>query len=357
MYIEMTGARPRFADLLGVLYSPSTTDLLREYRGLAGACAQLNANQVAATPFNLHSKNDPDSSEIKSHPLLDVIQNPNPYMDDKLLWKTTQLYLEMCGKAFWQVVPGVLNPVNQIYPLQSHLVSPIMGADNQIIAWQYAKKRLELSEVVEFYFTDPLNPYSSGKGPAELAWNEIVLMNSDTALMTALMKNGGAPAHILSPKDAQGVISKSIVERMYAAWNAFRGKGANKLWIPEIPVELKSLAQTSKEFQGSERFDQLKSIILACFGIPAALFDSAGTRAELDAAMVQHARLAIDPRTSLLEGTINRRVCSLFGPNVFLFFEENLPEDTTAQGTGLPTPPNPSTGTEMNPDKGKTNEE
>ena len=351
MYIEMTGARPRFADLLGVVYAPNTSDLLKEYRGLAGACAQLNSNAVADTPFTLHAKNDPDSPEIKSHPFLDVLNSPNPYMGAKLLWKTTQLYLEMCGRAYWQIVPGVLNAVNQIYPLQSHLVSPIMGADNQIIAWQYSSKRLELNQVVQFFNTDPLNPYGSGKGPAELAWNEIVLMNCDTALMTALMKNGGAPSHILSPKDAQGVISKSIVERMYAAWNTFRGKGANKLWIPEIPVELKSLAQTSKEFQGSERFDQLKSIILACFGIPAALFDSAGTRAELDAALVQHARLAIDPRTTLLEDVVNRSVTSLFGDNLFLFFEENLPEDTGTQAEGgLPTPPNPSTGTVANPE-------
>jgi len=356
VYVNQTGSRSVWADLLAVTPSPSPADLCRAFRGIAGACAQLNSQAVSDTPCALYRGDTLDDPEVADHPFLTTLHKPNPYMGQKLLWRMTQLYLELTGRAYWHIIPGVLNPCVEIYPLQSHLVSPIYGSDNQLAAWQYDKVTLQLDEVVQFFFPDPLNPYGSGKGPMELAWSEVVLMNTDTAMMTALMKNGGAPSHIMSPKDQQGVVSTTVLNRLQAAWNTFRGRGANRLMIPEIPVDIQSLAQTSKEFEGSARFKDLQSVVLACFNIPSALFSSAGSRAELDAALVQHARLAIDPRTTLLEDVINRRIVSLYGDDLSLLFEENLTEDSdatdagsaNADPAGLPTLPNPSSETQMN---------
>ena len=350
-YVVQATTRSVWADLLKVTPTPTDAAMLREYRGLAGACAQLNSNGVANTPCALYRGDTLDDPEVSSHPFLETLKKPNPFMGPKAMWKYTQLCLEMCGKAYWKIVPGVLTPVVEIYPLQPHLVTPEMNETNRITGWRYDQELLTLDQVVQFFCSDPMNPYGSGKGPAELAWSEIVLMNSDTALMTALLNNGGAPAYVMSPKDQQGVVSKTILDRLMAVWRSFRGKGTGGLMVPEIPVDLQTLAQTSKEFEGSARFIQLKSIIMACFNIPAALFDSAGSRAELDAAMVQWNRLAIDPRTTLLEDVINRRIMPLFGEDVSLLFEEALEEDTDEQQVdenGLPTAPNPSSGTVMN---------
>ena len=352
-YVVQAATRSVWADLLQVTPTPSDAAMLREYRGIAGACAQLNANGVADTPFTLNHGEDNEAPEVSSHPFLETLKKPNPFMGPKAMLKYTQLCLEMTGKAYWKIIPGVLTPVVEIYPLQPHLVSPDLGVNNQITGWKYDKENLSLDQMVQFFCADPMNPYGSGKGPAELAWSEIVLMNSDVGMMTALMQNGGAPSHVLSPKDQQGVVSPTVLARLQAAWQTFRGRGANRLMIPEIPVDLQSLAQTSKEFEGSARYDQLKSTILACFNIPNALFESAGSRAELDAAMVQWSRLAIDPRTTMLEDVINRRIMPLFGEGVNLFFESNLEEDADEAAMaeqGLPTGgPNPSAGTRMNP--------
>jgi len=349
-YVNQTGSRSAWADLLGVVAAPTTYSLLKEYRSLCGACAQLNAHGVSNTTFTLRKGDDPEGPEVKSHPFLETLKKPNPYMGTKLLFKHTQLYLEMCGRAYWRIVPGVLTPVVEIYPLQSHLMTQETTTNNQVTGWKYDNQTLSLEEVVQFYSPDPLNPYGSGKGPAELAWAEIVLMGNDTSMMNALLKNGGAPGYVMSPKDQQGVVSKTIIDRLYAVWNSFRGKGAGKLLIPEIPVDLQTLAQNSKEFEGAARLEFLKSIIMACFNIPSALFSSAGSRAELDAAMVQWSRLAIDPRTTLLEDVINRRILSLFEDDVHFFFDENLYEDQSAMDgqEGLPNQPAPSGKTVMN---------
>ena len=349
-YVVQSVTRSTWLDSMGVVVRPSDYAMLNAYSGLAGACAQLNANAVSNTPYTLNRGDDYEAPEVTTHPFLETMKKPNPFMGPKALWKYTQLCLEMAGKAYWKIVPGVLTPVVEIYPLQPHLVTPEMSVNNTITGWRYDKELLTLDQVVQFFCADPLNPYGSGKGPAEIAWAEIMLMSNDTALMTALMKNGGAPSHVLSPKDQQGVVSPTILTRLQAAWQSFKGRGAGRLFIPEIPVELTTLAQTSKDFEGSARFDQLKSIIMAVFGIPSALFDSAGSRAELDAAILQHARLAVDPRTTLLEDVVNRRVLPLYGDDVNLYFEPNLEEDVEdTEKQGLPTGPNPSAGTRMNP--------
>ena len=349
-YVVMSGTRSLWADLQKVTPAPTTYELLREFRGLCGACANLNAQSVSNTSYGLYRGDDNEAPEVTSHPFLEVLKRPNPYMDSKLLWRHTQLSLELCGRAYWKLVPGVLTPVVEVYPLQAQLVSQRVGAGNQIVGWQYDKETLALDQVVQFFNPDPLNPYGSGRGPAEIAWSEIALMNSDTAMMTALMQNGGVPGYVGSIKDAKGIAPPGLIDRIYDAWNSFKGRKAGGLYLPELPMDFTPLAQTSKDFEGSARFNDLKSVILACFNIPSALFSSAGTRAELDAAMVQHARLAVDPRTTLLESVINRRILPLSDDGVNLFFTENLYEDQTAAASPseIPTPPNPSSGTAMN---------
>lgn len=364
--VNMLPIRSLWSDRLGAIPTPTYVELVREYRGLAGACASLNASTVAKLKYSLHRGPDDEAPEVKDHPFLETLKHPNPHMGVSQLLKLTQLYLEMTGVCYWRIIPGVLNPVSMIYPLQSHLVMPKFGINAQLEGYWYNAPQpnsiwLTTEEIVPFRVTDVENPYGGGKGPAQLAWTEICLLNGDSALMYALQQNNAMPGTLLSPKDAQGVVPKSVVERLTAWWNSYRGGRSGRVAVPEIPIEVTQLAQTSKEFEGSDRFDNISSIILACFAIPGALFKSAGSRAELDAALVQYHRLAIDPRTALLEDVINRRLTSLYTEEkeLTLWFEKALEEDEDQQvdpKTGLPTAPNPSTGTIMNPKKENTDE-
>lgn len=349
VHIVQTSTRNSWFDRMGTLGRPSDRDLVAAYAGIAGACAQLNANGVADAGYALHRGDDNDSPEVSSHPFLEVLKRPNPHMGAKILFKTTQLYLEVTGKAYWRIIPGIISPVVEIYPLQPQLVTPVLAGSSQIVAWQYDKDALTLDEVVPFYVTDPANPYGGGRGPAELAWSEITLSGADLSTMYAMLINGASPATVMTPVNQDGAVPSTLLTRLQAAWGAFKGRKRGGMFIPPMQVDVKSLAQNSRDYQGSERLDQLKSTILAAFGVPAALFDSAGSRAELDSALVQWSRLAIDPRTTLLEDVVNRRIMPLFGDDVRFYFDDSLPEDAENAGGGLPGGPQPSAGTRMNP--------
>ena len=361
--VNMLPVRSLWADRQGTIPTPTYIELVREFRGLAGACASLNSSGVSNLKYTLHRGPDEESPEVKDHPFLTTMKIPNEFMGGRQMMRLTQAYLESTGVCYWRIIPGVLNPIQKIYPLQSHLVMPKFGTNAQLEGYWYNSPNpnsifLTTEEVIPFRVTDVANPYGGGWGPTQMAWVEICLLNADSSMMYALSVNNAMPGTLLSPKDAQGVISKGIVERLLAWWNGFRGGKAGRVAVPEIPVDVVQLTQPSKDFEGSDRNDAIKDIIMACFGIPGALFKSAGSRAELDAALVQWYRLAIDPRTALLEDVINQRLLPLYGEEELTFkFEEAMPEDEKKEvnpKTGLPVNPDPSKGTQMNPDKGNT---
>lgn len=357
----MLPTRSLWSDRQGTIPTPTPIELVRECHGVVGACSNLTSSAVAMLKYSLHRGPDEDSPEVKDHPFLETLKRPNPFQGTFEFFKLVQEYLDMTGVCHLRILPGVLNPIQKIYPLQTHLVMAKFGTDAQLEGWWYNAPQpnsiwLTLDEVFPIRWSDIQNPYGGGWGPAQRAWTEICLANGDASLMYALQQNNAIMGTIITPKDAQGVVSKGIVERLTAWLNSFRGGKAGRPAVSEIPIDVLQLSQPSKDFEGSDRYDQIKNTICACFGVPTALLSSAGTRAELDSAQVQFARLAIDPRTALLEGFINRALLPLYGEEELTFhFEDSLPEDQQDQGqqidpkTGLPTGPNPSAGTKMNP--------
>ena len=76
--------------------------------------------------------------------------------------------------------------------------------------------------------------------------------------------------------------------------------------------------------EGSERFQQLREVILSAFGVPPALFQSFKSRAELEAAMEQYSRLALDSRCDLLSDFFNRELIPQ-GTDLYFKFDKFEP--------------------------------
>jgi phage portal protein BeeE len=321
--LDFTGLSARWADQLQAIPAPTILDLVREYRGLAGACCNFNANAVTNTELKLYKG---ENQEVKTHPFLDLWEKPNKYMPGPQFLKMTQLYLELTGKCYWRLVPGVISPVEEVYVLPPQQVSNIIE-DRKIIGYKYLEDTLTLKEIIPIYVACPLNPYGNGTGPTEIAWQFIKLFSADTSMMYNLLVKSGRPGALISPEGQQGIISPSLSQRLSVWWNSFTGRNSGDVAISPLPLKVDLLNVSSKEFEGSARAAALKTLILNCYDIPPALFDSMASRAELDAAMVQHARLAIDPRTTLLAGVINHNLVNLFDDSLHVEFDWALPED------------------------------
>jgi len=331
--VDFTGLCNPYADRLGVLATPSTIDLVKEYRGLSGACSNFNANAVANTELKLLS----GETEVKTHPFLDLWKNPNPYMAGPQFVKMTQLYLELAGKVYWRIIPGDITPISQLLILPPHQVEPRIENKKQI-GWRWQLIDLSLEEVVPFYCADPLNPYGDGCGPTEVAWEFLTLFHEDAATMLALLRKRGRPGALISPEGLVGVIAPALGERLKAWWNSFTGRHSGDVAVSPVPLKVDLLNVNSRDYQGSERAQMLKTLIMNCYDIPPALFDSMKSRAELEAALLQYGRNAIDPRTTLLAGIITNKVVKLFDESLRVEFAYASLEDE-AQDPEAPTTP------------------
>ena len=324
--LDFQGLLPKFMDNQNVLTTPTTLDLLKAYSGLCAACSDYNAAAVSDVDIKLLS----GETEIKSHPFLDLWENPNPYMTRAQFVIAMQTYLELTGEAYVKLAPGALTPVGEIYILPNYQIVPRYDG-KKLVGWRYDQQDLTLEEVVVFYKFDPLNPYGAGRGPTHAAWPYLSLLNEDVMNMLALLRKRGRPGALISPDGQLGVINAGLSDRLRMWWNSFTGARAGEAAVSPIPVKVDLLSVSSKDYQGSERAEFLKSLILNCYGIPSALFDSSASRAELDAALVQYARQAIDPRTTLLSSVITNKIAKLFDESLVVEFDWALPEDDSGQ--------------------------
>src|SRR5262249_7638175 len=139
-----------FLDAYRSRREPSPRQLLDEWKGLAWACASINATSCASYPPKLYVRTAPAQplpkcanrplhprqiksigpafspsaavAEVTDHPLLDLFRSVNPEMNAFDLWEVTQLYLEVLGVAYWYPEVGPLGTPVALWPLPAQHV-------------------------------------------------------------------------------------------------------------------------------------------------------------------------------------------------------------------------------------------
>ena len=318
-----------WADAWHSLPEPGITTQLRTYySAVAGICADLNSVSVSQTPLRLfRGKGREGDPEVLDHPLITLMDRPNPRMGRVEFLRYVQLYLELCGSAYLRKVGGVVMDVSELWPLQPHLMSPFRegGETQKIIYWLYnGLDRIELKDLIVIRNPDPLDPYSGGSSPVRRAWQAIALMDSDFALQYSLVTNQSRYQAIICPADKAMPLTTAQQKRLAAFFKAGVRSRAGTYGFTDIPIEIKSNASTSRDMEGSERFQQLREVILSAFGVPPALFQSFKSRAELEAAMEQYSRLALDSRCDLLSDFFNRELIPQ-GTDLYFKFDKFEP--------------------------------
>lgn len=150
----------------------------------------------------------------KAHPLVDLLQKPHPHYGGKwLMWALNTDYWTL-GNAYVQILTGRGGvPVELNYVPAKHL-RPVAD-DAGFLSHYYhevSNKEVDPQEIVHFRFgIHPDNPLL-GQTPLLAVFREIVTDNSAADYNAGLLKNGGVPPWLLSPRvtkdlDGQVVVS------------------------------------------------------------------------------------------------------------------------------------------------------
>jgi len=357
---------PAFVDAFRSMRQPTQSDLLAQCRRVAYACATINANAVSSVPLRLFAVTRPGEArpkcstrpvtkstelrlrslpglaaklagavevhEVAAHPLLELLDAVNPWMQRTLLLGITQFSQEVLGNAFWLLEDDeTLGIPRWIWPLPAQHVRLQRDARGMIAEFAMRTGATETvfpaQQVVHFKFPSLRDLYGLGLAPLEAAYEDSVVDGKLLAHEHAMLENQARPDMLVSPGEQVGKAEAARLEQKLK--RKFRRGGAGGILVAESAMKISPLTFPPRQLEGVARRQLTKTEIANVFGVPISLLETRDVnRANAEAGHYQHARLAVLPRCSLLQGALNERLCPRYDERLFLAFDDPVPANS-----------------------------
>ncbi|MGL4553967.1 MAG: phage portal protein [Gemmataceae bacterium] len=337
---------------------PTPRELVNELKGIAYACANINAAVCASYAPRLYVqtltgqpaprvRTRPVAAktllrladlkggggvieEVVAHPLLDLLRQVNPVHNAHDLLELTTLYQEITGRAYWLVDTDALGVPAALWPLPSQNVTPrrTAGSDQPVDWYEYRRPdgrilHYPASDVIAFRYPDPRDPYLGGLAPLAAAFESVTLGAEFAAYRTAVWSNKGMPSAIVSPAD---VISDQERTRIEAEWNQrFRRGGQGRVLVADSNLSVKMLETSPADLAALAEAGATNADIANAFGIPLPLVFPDTNLANLQSARELHALITVRPRLKRRDQKLNEQLVPRYDPTGRLFVESEDP--------------------------------
>lgn len=331
-------------------------------------CAKLNAQAVSAVPFELYAQSgtkgrkwrtistrdidrrterwlksnkgirryvrkSEEVEQVLEHPLIDLMQSVNPFMNSSDLMELTVLFMDLAGEAYWYVVKNKLGAPAELWPIPPMYIKPIPGKTLKdfIAGYEYqrgtVKQTFSVDEIIYFAYPNPKNQYqgmSIVQGVCDAVYTNTKMYEYEESLFENKARTGGM-------METSTDVSGPEVARLREEWRQ-RYVGTDKAGETAIlPPGLKFIedTMTNEELSFIEGRRITREEIAAAFDTPISLWDQAAIRANVEGAQYFHARYGILPRLRKIEEKINEKLIPMFDDQGILFcaFENPVPED------------------------------
>lgn len=248
-------------------------------------CINKLSNAVKAVPWQLFVKDSEGSvTQVHMHPLLDLLDTPNPFhsFDDILDSHVTYLTLE--GNIFTEKIKDGTAKTREIYSLRPDKVDIIFNTDRTtraivpVSGYQYKGGRVidyELDDIVHIKNFNPRdNDLNFGRGQATLlaATRSGDQNNESRKWNLSLLQNHAVPPGILETSGEAEALDESIVTLIK---KQFREKfqGAKNAGEPIITqyATWKPLGMNSRDLDWSQGIQQSAREICEVIGVPSIL--------------------------------------------------------------------------------------
>lgn len=365
-----------YTDVYRRQLAPNKMALVKAFEATAYTCANLNANAIACCNLRLYSRNKPgqrtrffptasvnrkrknyiadklklrlstgeEIEEITSHPLLDLLNNPNSELDGYSLFEVTQLFQEITGTAFWYVVKDGIGRPQEIYYLKSQFVRVQRNAYGKVVAFEYGygpnRQTFDPEDIITFAMPNLLDDVE-GMSPLRAAWQAIAIDNKLDAQLSAMLDNNARPDLIVSPK-GDGYIGRDEQLRYETKFRQkFSRAGNGGVFFLEEDSNVVPLNFNPRDLSCLEFKNVSKVEIANAYFVPMAMLETKDVnKANLEASRLQHALNAILPRARRLEARLNKYLVPLYDDSgrLFVAFDDPSPEnrkEKLAEITGL----------------------
>ena len=350
------------ADLYGEQPDPGTAELLSAYSDVVYACVRLIAESVAGVELKLCVATRPGDrapaaptrslgrrsvesirktapawsrkaavvEEITDHPLLDLLDRPNPVMSGTALLAVTAAALELAGVAYWSVSQS------EIWYLPPHTVEPQYDERGHVTGYtQHAGTDGEVvyrpDAIVHFKTSNPLDPYgAAGVSPLASVWQRVLIGLQELSSWQAVLTNMAQPSALVGPPPGETFTTAQadrLTKQLYERFGLGRQGG---IWVQTDPYQYTAIGTPPKDLTSLQIYDQIKTAVCNAFGVPRQLLDLMESNyASAETAERSFAKYCLKPRVLSLLDTINRHWIARHSDRLYLATDEIVRPDQT----------------------------
>lgn len=270
-----------------------------------------------------------DIEEIQEHRLLDLFKHINPFMNQFELKEMTDLQQELCGNSYWYIANDQMGLPSQIFFVPPDKMKVIPDKKDWLKGYVFRNSSEEIyykpEEIIHFKFPDPKNDYY-GLSPVMALARTYNLIIDMEIYQDNFLDNQGIPSGILT---SEANLTPDQIAQMSEQWNqkymgtkkagktAFLGGGLKYTPITISPKDMGVLADDA----------HAKEKLCNAYGQSLGLYSENATEANATVAYKSFMRDAIRPRLRRMEQKINEQLCPRFDENIFIAFDNPVPED------------------------------
>ena len=217
-----------------------------------------------------------DVVAIPKHPMVRLVERPNPYYSGILLWMATLADWVLTGNAYWiKVRNGVGAPI-QLYWVPARLIEPRWPADGTVYVSHYEYRpfgqpiALRPEDVVHFrYGIDPMN-VRKGMSLVATLLREIFTDDEAANYTASILKNLGVVGVMVSPDSQDVDVTRDSADRIKAEFRQkFSGDNRGDVMVAAQAIKVATVAFNPKDMSLKDLRRIPEERVTAIFGIPA----------------------------------------------------------------------------------------
>jgi HK97 family phage portal protein len=216
------------------------------------------------------------NTPIPDHPLIALVNKPNPYYSGELLLYAT-ITDWMFGNAYWRKIRNRLGEVIELWWMPSQLVEPKWGGTSSYLdfyEYRYDSgedpERILPSDIV--HFRNGLDPNNTrkGLGPLGSLMRELYTDNEAASYTATLLANLGVPGMIISPGANNVKIEPADVDAIKAAAETrWTGGNRGRAMVLSTPADVKMLSFNPDQMKTRDLRQVVEERVTSVIGIPA----------------------------------------------------------------------------------------
>lgn len=338
-----SGTLPGFLGASPGWWAGDTTEQLRNYRSWVYSAVNAIAQEVARQrPLLMSTTGQADHEQQPlphTHPLVRLMEQPNPWLTPWELWYLTMLHLELTGNCYWYLAPRLLGgrPTNlpaEIWIIPTPWVRILPDAKEFIGGYEVsapgaAAEYFRPDEILHLKYPNPLDLHY---GLSPLAANAMTI-DANTELQRARYQtftSGQRPGMVIQTEQT---LSEPVIRRLEEKVSSRFGGRDN--W--QRPLILEQGLRASPWTLTPAEMDYLNSAklsrdeILAIFRVPsliAGLIENVGLGGDIwFGARMMFCEGTIQPRLELLAQCLTRDLARRWSPDLFVTFPDCSPSN------------------------------